>query len=51
MSSLSTKERKAKFNIDYRIFRKEYNLPSGILLSSSSYVDIEYNSAESLTNK
>ena len=47
MSSLSTKERKAKFNTDGLIFRKESNLPSGL----SMYVDIEYNSAESLTNK
>ena len=43
MPSLSTKERKAKFNTDDLIFRKKSNL--------SSYVDIEYNSAESLTNK
>ena len=43
MSSLSTKERKAKFNTDDLIFRKKSNL--------SSYFDIEYNSAESLTNK
>ena len=51
MTSLSTKERKAKFNTDYLIFRKESNLPSGTLLSLSSYVDFEYSSAESLTNK
>ena len=51
MPSLSIKERKVKFNTDYRIFRKESNLPSGTLMSLSSYVDIEYNSAESLTNK
>ena len=31
--------------------KKSLNLPSGTLLSLSSYVDIEYNSAESLTNK
>ena len=43
MSSLSTKERKAKLNTDDLIFRKKSKL--------SSYVDIEYNSAESLTNK
>ena len=43
MPSLSTKEKKAKFNTDYLIFRKKSNL--------SSYVDIEYNSAELLTNK
>ena len=43
MPSLSIKERKAKFNTDDLIFRKKSNL--------SSYVDIEYNSAESLTNK
>ena len=56
MPSLSTKERKAKFNTDDLIFRKKFNLPSGTQLSLSSYVDIqcsstEYNSAESLTNK
>ena len=51
MPSLSVKERKAKFNTDDLIFRKESNLPSGTLLSLSSYVDIEYNSAESLRNK
>ena len=51
MPSLSIKERKAKFNTNYRIFRKESNLPSGTLLSLSSYVVIECNSAESLTNK
>ena len=44
MPSLSIKERKAKFNTDNLIFRKESNLPSG-------YVDNEYHSAESLTNK
>ena len=43
MSSLSTKERKAKFKTDYLIFRKKSNL--------SSFFDIEYSSAESLTNK
>ena len=51
MPSLSIKERKAKFNTDDLIFTKESNLSSGTLLSSSNYVDIEYNSAESLTNK
>ena len=44
MPSLATKERKAKFNTDDLIFRKESTLPSGTLLSA------EYNSAESLTN-
>ena len=44
MPVLSIKERKAKFNTDNLIFRKESNLPSG-------YVDNEYHSAESLTNK
>ena len=43
MPSLSTKERKEKFNTDDLILRKKSNL--------SSYVDIEYNSAGSLTNK
>ena len=43
MSSLSIKERKAKLNKDYQIFRKESNLSSGTLLSLSSYVDTEYN--------
>ena len=47
MPSRSIKERKAKFDTDNLIFRKESNLPSGL----SSYVDIGYNSAESLTNK
>ena len=51
MPSLLIKERKAKFNNDDLIFRKESNLPSGTLLSLSSYAEIEYNSAESLTNK
>ena len=51
MSSLSIKKRKAKFNTDDLIFRKESDLPCGTLLFLSSYVDIEYNSAESLTNK
>ena len=56
MPSLSTKERKAKFNTDDLIFRKKFSLPSGALLSLSSYVDIErssaeYNSAKSLTSK
>ena len=43
MPRLSTKQRKAKFNTDDMIFRKRSNL--------SSYVDIEYNPVESLTNK
>ena len=43
MPSLSTKERKAKFNTDDLALRKKSNL--------SSYVDIGYNSADSLTNK
>ena len=43
MPSLSTKERKAKFNTDDLIFRKKSNL--------SSYFNTECNSAESLTNK
>ena len=43
MPSLSTKERKAKFNTDDLIFRKKSNLPS--------YFNIECNSAESFTNK
>ena len=51
MPSLSIKERKTKFNTDDLIFRKESNLSSGTLLSLSSYVDIGYNSAESLTKK
>ena len=45
MPSLSTKERKAKFNTDDLIFRKKYDLPSGTLLSA------ERSSAESLVNK
>ena len=45
MPSLSTKERKAKFNANDLIFRKKFNLPSGTLLPA------EYNSAESITNK
>ena len=54
--SLPTKEIKTKFNTDNLIFIKKINLPSGTLLSLSSYFDIEcgsakYNSAESLTNK
>ena len=48
MPNLSTKEIKAKFNTDDLIFRKESNLPFKTLLSLSSYVDIEYNFAESL---
>ena len=51
MPSLSIKERKGKLKTDYLIFRKESNLPSGILLSLSSYVDTECNSTDSLTNK
>ena len=51
MPSLSIKERKAKFNTDDLILVKESNLPFGTLLSLSSHVDIEHNSAESLTNK
>ena len=43
MSSLSTKERKVKFNTDDLIFRKKSNL--------SNYSGIQYNPAESLTNK
>ena len=56
MLSLSTKERKLKFNTDHLIFRKKFSWPSRTLLSLSSYVDIErssteYNSPESLTNQ
>ena len=57
MPSPSTEERKAKLNTDDLISRKKkFSLPSGTLLSLSSYVDIErssaeYNSAESLTSK
>ena len=51
MSSLSTKESKAKFKIDHLIFRKKFNLPSRTPLFLSSYVDIECTSAESLRNK
>ena len=51
MPSLSIKERKAKFSTDDLIFRKDSNLPYGALLSLSSSVDIEYNSAESLIKK
>ena len=43
MSSLSTKERKVKFNTDDLIFRKKSNL--------SGYFDIKYNSAESLKKR
>ena len=50
MSSLSTKERKAKFNTDDLIFRKKLNLPSGTLLSAECN-PIEHSSTESLTNK
>ena len=49
--NLSTKERKAKFNTDDLIFRRESNLPFETLLFLSSYVGSEYNSAESLTKK
>ena len=45
ISSLSTKERKAKFNTNNLTFRKKFSLRYGTLLSA------EYNSAESLTNK
>ena len=41
MPNLSTKETKAKFNIDDLIFRKKFSLPSVTLISLSSYVDIE----------
>ena len=34
-------KRKVIFNTDYHIFRKESNLPSGTLLSLSSYCDVE----------
>ena len=51
MPNLSIKERKAKSNTDDLIFRKKSNLSSGTLLFLSSYVDIEYNCAEPLTNK
>ena len=51
MSNLSTKEIKAKFNTDDLTFRKQSNLPFKTVLSLSSYVDIEYNFAESLPNK
>ena len=52
----SRKETKAKFNNNDLIFRKKFNLPSGTLLSLSSYAEIEcssaeYNSAESPTKK
>ena len=46
MPSLSTKERKAKFNANDLIFRKRFSLPSRVLLS------VECNSTvESLINK
>ena len=48
---VNKRKKSTKFNTNYQIFRKESNLPSGTLLSLSSYFDIEYNSAESLTNK
>ena len=44
-------KRKSKFNTDDLIFLKKSILPFGTLPYLSSYVDIEYNSAESLTNK
>ena len=50
MSSLSTKERKAKFNTNGLIFRKKFNLPSGTLLSAE-WNSIEHSSTKSLTNK
>ena len=50
MLSLSTKERKAKFNTDDLVFRKKFNLPSGTLLPAERS-STEYNSAESITNK
>ena len=42
----SRKETKAKFNTNDLIFRKKFNLPSGTLLSLSSYAEIECSSAE-----
>ena len=42
---------KNKFNIDHQIFRKESNLPCAIPPSLLSCYDIEYSSAESLTNE
>ena len=50
LPSLSTKERKANFNINDLIFRKKFNLPSGALLSAE-HSFTKYNSAESRTNK
>ena len=38
MPSLSTKERKAKFNANDLIFRKKFNLPFGTLLSAESLI-------------
>ena len=46
MPSLSTKERKAKFNTNDLIFRKKFSLTSGALLSAESN-----STAESLINK
>ena len=51
MPNLSTKPRKAKFNTYDLIFIRESNLPFAALLYLSSYVDIEYKSAESLSKK
>ena len=53
MPSLSTRERKAKFNTNDMIFRKKFNLTSGTLLSAEGS-SAKYNfaeSLESLTNK
>ena len=47
MPSLSTEERKAKFNTNDLIFRKKFNLPFGILLCAERS-STEYKSAESL---
>ena len=53
MPSLSTEERKAKFNTNDLIFTKKFNLPFGILLcaerSSTEYKFAEL--LESLKNK
>ena len=52
MLSLSTKERKAKFNTDDLVFRKKFNLPSGTPSGKpAERSSTEYNSAESITNK
>ena len=45
---INKKKRKTKSNINDLIFRKEYNLAFGTLLSLSSYVDIECNSGTKL---